>query len=200
MAFMNDRGPRHFSMLRSLHLADAFTLANGFLGTAAVLSFMRFTIDHREGFFWLAHSAVAGGAGDGCARRAHCTAAGHGVAARARARFARRRHLLRRRAGDARVRRRSAGRLGPARPDLLRLLRHQPARALQRLPSAAAATAGKVAYFEGFPIPRSLLLVACWPGSPGWRTGRPAPLRRRRLRRRDAPSARAGSSASTAAR
>ena len=38
--------------------------------------------------------------------------------------------------------------------------------------SAAAAAATKVKYFEGFPIPTSLLLVACSRRSPGWTAGR----------------------------
>ena len=44
--------PRHFSMIRSFHAADAVTLLNGFLGAGAVLAFMRFAIDHRTAFFW----------------------------------------------------------------------------------------------------------------------------------------------------
>lgn len=43
---------QHFSMIRGFHLADVFTLANGFLGTAALLAFMRFLLDHRPSFFW----------------------------------------------------------------------------------------------------------------------------------------------------
>src|SRR3954447_15354963 len=50
---MDDRGHRHFSMIRGFHLADAFTLVNGGLGAGAVLSFMRFCIDRRDWFFWL---------------------------------------------------------------------------------------------------------------------------------------------------
>jgi CDP-diacylglycerol--serine O-phosphatidyltransferase len=45
--------PRHFSMIRGFHLADVFTLANGFLGTAAILCFMRFSSDRETFFFWL---------------------------------------------------------------------------------------------------------------------------------------------------
>ena len=43
----------HFSMIRQFHLADVFTLANGALGTGAVLAFMRFLVDGRSSFFWL---------------------------------------------------------------------------------------------------------------------------------------------------
>jgi CDP-diacylglycerol--serine O-phosphatidyltransferase len=45
--------PRHFSMIRSFHVADVFTLANGFLGAGAVLAFMRFCVDRATSFFWL---------------------------------------------------------------------------------------------------------------------------------------------------
>jgi CDP-diacylglycerol--serine O-phosphatidyltransferase len=159
MAFMNDRGPRHFSMLRSLHLADAFTLANGFLGAAAVLSFMRFTIDHRKGFFWLATAllpvALVMDALDGriARRRGMASPLGQeldsladivsfGVAPAAMA-FA-------------------AGLRGGW--DALFLI-YFVCCGISRLArynvsaSAAAATASKVTYFEGFPIPSSLLLV-----------------------------------------
>jgi CDP-diacylglycerol--serine O-phosphatidyltransferase len=40
-------------MIREFHLADLLTLANGFLGTGAVLAFMRFTMDRTKAFFWL---------------------------------------------------------------------------------------------------------------------------------------------------
>src|SRR5262249_15062936 len=45
-------GP-HFSMIRSFHLADLFTLANGALGAGAVLAFMRFLVDGTMAYFWL---------------------------------------------------------------------------------------------------------------------------------------------------
>ncbi|MGZ5267145.1 MAG: CDP-alcohol phosphatidyltransferase family protein [Caldimonas sp.] len=38
--------PRHFSMIRSFHLADAFTLANAACGVAAVLMAMRYVGSH----------------------------------------------------------------------------------------------------------------------------------------------------------
>lgn len=37
--------PRHFSMLRDFHLADWFTLANAFCGTGAIFAAMRFLQD-----------------------------------------------------------------------------------------------------------------------------------------------------------
>jgi len=43
----------HFSMIRSFHLADVLTLLNGALGAGAVLAFMRFLVDGRTSFFWL---------------------------------------------------------------------------------------------------------------------------------------------------
>ena len=33
---------RHFSMIRNFHLADLFTIANGFCGVAALFQAMRF--------------------------------------------------------------------------------------------------------------------------------------------------------------
>ena len=39
-------------MLRDFRIADLFTLLNGFAGTGAILCFMRFCIEGRIGFFW----------------------------------------------------------------------------------------------------------------------------------------------------
>src|SRR5262249_3566074 len=40
---MSEREPvRHFSMIRSFHLADLFTIANGFCGVAAIFEAMKF--------------------------------------------------------------------------------------------------------------------------------------------------------------
>lgn len=47
------RPRRHFSMIREFHLADLFTIMNGFLGAGALLAYMRFLIDRRSGYFWL---------------------------------------------------------------------------------------------------------------------------------------------------
>ena len=41
--------PRHFSMLREFHLADWFTLANAFCGTGAVFAAMRFLQEGQVG-------------------------------------------------------------------------------------------------------------------------------------------------------
>ncbi|HET6279722.1 MAG TPA: CDP-alcohol phosphatidyltransferase family protein [Polyangia bacterium] len=46
-------GPHHFSLLRQLHLADAFTLGNGFAGTGAVLAFMQFLLSDNLRYYWL---------------------------------------------------------------------------------------------------------------------------------------------------
>jgi CDP-diacylglycerol--serine O-phosphatidyltransferase len=40
-------------MLRQFHLADAFTLLNGFAGTGAMLAFMRYLLDRDKSCFWL---------------------------------------------------------------------------------------------------------------------------------------------------
>ena len=62
--------------------------------------------------------------------------------------------------GRARLRRRAAGRLGRGGADLLRLLRREPAGALQRHRRDAVGGRGKVRYFEGTPIPTSVLITA----------------------------------------
>ena len=47
--------PAHFSMLRDFHLADWFTLANAFCGMGAVLAVMAYlTGAHPNGLFWAA--------------------------------------------------------------------------------------------------------------------------------------------------
>jgi CDP-diacylglycerol--serine O-phosphatidyltransferase len=157
---MDPRQPRHFSMIRSFHVADVFTLANGFLGAGAMLSFMRFSIDRRIAFFWLGTAllpiAFVMDALDGriARRRGMASPLGQeldsladvvsfGVAPAAMA-FA-------------------AGLRGGW--DALFLV-YFVGCGISRLArynvtaSAAAAAASKVRFFEGFPIPTSLLLVA----------------------------------------
>jgi CDP-diacylglycerol---serine O-phosphatidyltransferase len=151
---------RHFSMIRSFHIADAFTLANGFLGAGAVLAFMRFCIDDDRKFFWLGAAllplALVMDAADGriARRRGMASPLGQeldsladivsfGVAPAAMA-FA-------------------AGLRGAW--DALFLI-YFVACGISRLArynvtaTAAAAASSKVRSFEGFPIPTSLLLVA----------------------------------------
>jgi CDP-diacylglycerol--serine O-phosphatidyltransferase len=150
----------HFSMIRSFHLADLVTLLNGALGAGAVLAFMRFLVDDRAAFFWLGTAflpvAMLMDALDGriARRRGVASPMGQeldsladvvsfGVAPAAMA-FA-------------------AGMRGGWDALLLiyfvgcgisRLARYNVSA------SAAAAAEEKVTYFEGFPIPSSLALVA----------------------------------------
>lgn len=49
---------RHFSMLREFQLADLITLLNGFAGMGALLSFMRFLLDREMNYFWLGTSLL----------------------------------------------------------------------------------------------------------------------------------------------
>jgi CDP-diacylglycerol--serine O-phosphatidyltransferase len=49
---MDQGAPRRFSMIRNFHLADLFTLMNGFAGMGAVLSFMEFLMTRRPAPFW----------------------------------------------------------------------------------------------------------------------------------------------------
>jgi CDP-diacylglycerol--serine O-phosphatidyltransferase len=44
---------RRFSMIRDFHLADLFTLMNGFAGSGAVLAFMDYLVTRRDDRFWL---------------------------------------------------------------------------------------------------------------------------------------------------
>src|SRR4051812_516111 len=44
---------RHFSMLRDFRAADFFTLGNGLAGSGAILAFMRFCASEEPRFFWL---------------------------------------------------------------------------------------------------------------------------------------------------
>ena len=53
-------GPKHFTMLREIHLADFFTLANAACGVAGVFFAMRFTATHAlNDFLFAAASAPA---------------------------------------------------------------------------------------------------------------------------------------------
>jgi CDP-diacylglycerol--serine O-phosphatidyltransferase len=44
---------RHFSMLRDFRAADFFTLGNGLAGSGAILAFMRFCASEEPRFFWI---------------------------------------------------------------------------------------------------------------------------------------------------
>lgn len=50
--------PRRFSMLREFSLADFITLANGFCGTAAILAVLRFLVTAERGYLWLAYALL----------------------------------------------------------------------------------------------------------------------------------------------
>jgi CDP-diacylglycerol---serine O-phosphatidyltransferase len=45
---------RHFTMIRSLALADLFTLGNGFCGTGAILAMMKYLVTGERGWVYLA--------------------------------------------------------------------------------------------------------------------------------------------------
>ncbi|MGE0130408.1 MAG: CDP-diacylglycerol--serine O-phosphatidyltransferase [Blastocatellales bacterium] len=52
---MSEREPvRHFSMIRGFHLADLFTIANGFCGVAAIFEAMKFLNTHDDRHAYLA--------------------------------------------------------------------------------------------------------------------------------------------------
>lgn len=45
--------PRHFTMIREFRVADIFTLMNGVAGMGAILGFMRYCVDGERGGFWM---------------------------------------------------------------------------------------------------------------------------------------------------
>ena len=49
---------KHFSMIREFHLADLFTMANGFCGVAAILQIVRYAETKEPFFFWLAVALI----------------------------------------------------------------------------------------------------------------------------------------------
>ena len=157
---MTEPRPRHFSMIREFQLADLITLLNGFLGAGAVLTFMRFVVEGDKPLFWLGTAllpvALVMDALDGrvARRRGLASPLGQeldsladvvsfGVAPVAMA-FA-------------------AGMRGGW--DALCLV-YFVGCGISRLArynvtaSSLSDTSGKVKYFEGLPIPTSLLLVA----------------------------------------
>ncbi len=50
--------PTHFSMIRNFHLADVFTIANGFCGVAAIFVAMRFLTTGARGYLYAAAALV----------------------------------------------------------------------------------------------------------------------------------------------
>jgi CDP-diacylglycerol--serine O-phosphatidyltransferase len=152
--------PRHFSMLRDFRIADLFTLLNGLAGTGAILCFMRYCVEGHATFFWLGTAllpvALFMDVLDGRVARARGEASPLGQELDSLADIV------------------SFG-VGPAAMafavglrggwDALCLM-YFVACGISRLARynvtapALAARAGKVTYFEGLPIPSSLLLVA----------------------------------------
>ena len=50
--------PRHFSMIRAFHLADFFTIGNAFCGVAAILEAMKYLSTHEPRHIYLAAALV----------------------------------------------------------------------------------------------------------------------------------------------
>ena len=107
---------KHFSMIRGFHLADFFTLGNAACGVGTVLLAMLYMASQSPRHFFvaaaLAPAALLFDVFDG--------------------RIARWRHEHSALGREAERRGRAAGRLGRRDPRLLRLLRREPAGALQR--------------------------------------------------------------------
>ena len=51
---MADVRPRHFSLIRSFTLADMITIGNGGAGVAAILSVLNYLVSHKSFYLWLA--------------------------------------------------------------------------------------------------------------------------------------------------
>ena len=122
---------KHFSMIRTFHLADLFTIANGFCGVAALFETMKYLSTHdRRASTWLlssSRSPCCWTCSTGASR-----AGGTSLADGARARLAGRRDLVRRGPGGHRLRGGPEQRAGPGGPPLLRRLRGEPPGPLQR--------------------------------------------------------------------
>jgi len=159
---MSSEPQRHFSMLREFRAADFFTLGNGLAGSGAILAFMRFCASEQPTFFWIGAAlmpiALLMDILDGRVARLRNEASilgqeldsladvvSFGVAPAAMA-FA-------------------CGLRGEA--DALCLMFFV-ACGISRLArynvtaASLSAATGKVPYFEGLPIPSSLLLVTLW--------------------------------------
>jgi len=150
---------RHFSMLREFHLADLITLLNGFAGMGALLAFMRFLLDGEREYFWLGTCllpvALAMDMLDGRVARWRSEASPLGQELDSLA------DIVSFGVGPAAMGFASGLRGGW---DAL-LLMYFVACGISRLArynvtaSTLADETGKVRYFEGMPIPSSLLLV-----------------------------------------
>src|SRR3954471_12092326 len=159
---MSSEPRRHFSMLRDFRAADFFTLGNGLAGSGAIFAFMRFCADERAIFFWIGTAllplALVMDILDGRVARLRNEASplgqeldsladvvSFGVAPAAMA-FA----CGTRGEGDALCL------MYFVACGISRLARYNVTAA------SLAGASGKVRYFEGMPIPSSLLLVALW--------------------------------------
>ena len=49
---------KHFSMIRSFHLADFFTIANGFCGVGAIFTAMKYLATHEAQYIYLAAALI----------------------------------------------------------------------------------------------------------------------------------------------
>ena len=164
--------PRHFSMIREFHLADFFTLANAACGVGAVFCAMRFLESHMLRLLFHRRCARAGRLRLRRPGRAHRAVAANALGARPGARLARRCHSF----GVA------PAALGFAAGmhggwDWIALIYFVCCGVgrLARFNVTAeelSGGSGKVKYFEGTPIPTSVVLTgilafAAWRGRVG---------------------------------
>ncbi len=160
--------PRHFSMIRGFHLADCLHARQRRL--RRVVGAVRDDVHGQP--LGRAPAAVGGDDAAGLRlrrlRRAHRALAAPAFGDGPRARFAGRCHLLRRRPGRARLCRRPARRLGHGDPVLLRLLRRQPAGALQRhAPRSCRPAPTRCRTSKARRFPPAWSSPPCWRWPPG---------------------------------
>ena len=159
---MPNHQPRgHMSMLRSYTPADALTIGNAACGTIAIFLCLDYLATDERAFLWTAFLllplALVFDVLDGYVARLNRRAA---IGTGRRPRFTRRRHLVRRRAGGLGIH------AGPARWMGHAILTYFVVCGVSRLArfnvtaaDLADSETGKVKYFEGTPIPTSILIV-----------------------------------------
>jgi CDP-diacylglycerol--serine O-phosphatidyltransferase len=154
-----ERG-RHFSMIRGFHISDFLTLGKAACGVAGIFcAISLFALVMSFGRLLLACGFIPIAFVFRRARWPYRPLATGDLDDGPRARFARRHDLVRRGPGGDCLWCRHAGRLGLRRADVFCRLRCQPPRALQHHRQRLVGRHRQSRYFEGTPIPTSLLLV-----------------------------------------
>ena len=122
----------HISMIRSYTWADVLTIGNASCGTIAIFLCLDYLATGKRRFLWAAFILLPTRWCATSRRLRRPLEQETAVGARRRSRFARGRDLVWGRAGGTGLHARPARRVGHGHPDLLRGVRRQPSRALQR--------------------------------------------------------------------